>query len=78
MLKQVEFSWNTIAATPYGENWNPINVSGYDTIAMSIEAPTGFIGTISFMTSPTNMDSMKRLVIFRLPIKAGAVPEVIM
>lgn len=48
MLKQVEFTFDNTGATPSGEEWNPINVAGYDTIAMSIEAPFGWTGEISF------------------------------
>lgn len=48
MFKQVEFSYNNTIATPSGDIWNPINVAGYDTIVVTLEAPTGWIGTISF------------------------------
>ena len=48
MFKQVQFLYNNVAATPYGEDWNPINVAGYDTIVVTLEAPFGWIGTVSF------------------------------
>lgn len=48
MFKQVEFSYNNTIATPSGDIWNPINVAGYDTIVVTVEAPTGWIGSISF------------------------------
>ena len=48
MFKQVQFSYNNTIATPSGNVWNPINVAGYDTIVVTLEAPTGWIGTISF------------------------------
>jgi hypothetical protein len=32
----------------YPADWFPINVAGYDTVAVTIQAPTGWIGTISF------------------------------
>jgi hypothetical protein len=35
----------------YPADWFPINVAGYDTIAITVEAPTGWIGTISFWGS---------------------------
>jgi hypothetical protein len=48
MFKQVQFSYNNTIATPSGDIWNPINVAGYDTIVVTVEAPTGWIGSISF------------------------------
>lgn len=48
MFKQLQFSYNNVAATPYGDIWNPIVVSGYDTIVVTVEAPFGWIGSISF------------------------------
>ena len=48
MFKQVQFSYNNTNATPSGDIWNPIVVSGYDTIVVTVEAPTGWIGTVSF------------------------------
>jgi len=48
MFKQVQFSYNNTIATPSGDIWNPINVAGYDTIVVTVEAPAGWIGTISF------------------------------
>ena len=35
-------------------DWFPVNVTGYDTIAITIEAPTGWIGTISFWGGANN------------------------
>jgi len=37
----------------YPADWFPINVAGYDTVAVTIEAPTGWIGTISFWGGAT-------------------------
>jgi hypothetical protein len=48
MFKQLQFSYNNTIATPSGDIWNPIVVSGYDTIVVTVEAPTGWIGSISF------------------------------
>jgi hypothetical protein len=48
MFKQLQFSYNNTIATPSGDIWNPINVAGYDTIVVTVEAPTGWIGSISF------------------------------
>ena len=48
MFKQLSFSYNNTIATPSGSEWNPINVAGYDTIVVSLEAPSGWIGDISF------------------------------
>ena len=48
MFKQVEILYNNTIATPSGNVWNPIVVSGYDTIVVTFEAPTGWIGTVSF------------------------------
>lgn len=48
MFKQVQFSYNNTIATPSGDQWNPINVAGYDSIVVTLEAPTGWVGTISF------------------------------
>ena len=54
MFKQVEFSYNNTIATPSGSDWNPINVAGYDTIVVTLEAPAGWIGTISFWGGANN------------------------
>jgi hypothetical protein len=54
MFKQVQFSYDNTIATPSGEVWNPINVAGYDTIVVTLEAPTGWIGTISFWGGANN------------------------
>ena len=48
MFKQVEISYDNTVATPTGNIWNPIVVSGYDTIVVTLEAPTGWTGTVSF------------------------------
>ena len=54
MFKQVQISYNNTIATPSGEVWNPINVAGYDTIVVTLEAPAGWIGTISFWGGANN------------------------
>ncbi len=43
------------SAGPYNfpADWFPINVAGYDTVAITIDAPTGWIGAISFWGGAT-------------------------
>ena len=45
----------------YPADWFPVNVAGYDTIAITIEAPTGWIGTISFWGGANNDESSPAL-----------------
>lgn len=61
MFKQVEFSYNNTIATPSGSDWNPINVAGYDTIVVTLLAPAGWIGTISFWGGANNNQSSPAL-----------------
>jgi hypothetical protein len=47
MLKQFTYTYDSTAATPTS-NWFPMNIAGYDTVALTIVANAGWIGTISF------------------------------
>ena len=47
MLQQFTYTYDSTLATPTSD-WFPSNVSGYDTIALTLIAPAGWIGTISF------------------------------
>ena len=47
MLLQYEYTYDSTLATPTSD-WAPVNCAGYDTLALTIEAPAGWIGTISF------------------------------
>ena len=53
MLLQVQYTYDSTTATPTSD-WFPTNVAGYDTVALTVEAPTGWIGTISFWGGATN------------------------
>jgi hypothetical protein len=45
----------------YPADWFPINVAGYDTVAITIQAPTGWIGTISFWGGATTDETSPAL-----------------
>lgn len=47
MLLQTQFTYDSTAATPTSD-WFPTNCAGYDTLALTIVAEAGWIGTISF------------------------------
>jgi hypothetical protein len=47
MLLQYSYTYDSTLATPTSD-WAPVNCAGYDTLALTIEAPAGWIGTISF------------------------------
>lgn len=47
MLKQFEYTYDSTAATP-SSDWFPMNCTGYDTVALTVVANAGWIGTISF------------------------------
>jgi len=47
MLLQYTYEYDSTLATPTSD-WAPVNCAGYDTLALTVEAPFGFIGTISF------------------------------
>jgi hypothetical protein len=64
MYKQVEktYTYNgSGGAYNYPADWFPINVAGYDTIAITVVAPTGWIGTISFWGGANNDESSPAL-----------------
>ena len=42
MFKQEEFTYDSTLATPTSD-WFPTNVAGYDTIALTLVAPAGWI-----------------------------------
>jgi len=50
MLLQREYTYTYNGAGPYNypADWFPTNCAGYDTVALTIVAPTGWDGTISF------------------------------
>jgi len=47
MLLQYSYTYDSTLATPTSD-WAPVNCAGYDTVALTIEAPQGWVGTISF------------------------------
>lgn len=64
MYKQVEYTYTyngSGGAYNYPADWFPINVAGYDTIAITVQAPTGWIGTISFWGGANNDESSPAL-----------------
>ena len=60
MFKQVEFTYDSTLATPTSD-WAPVNCAGYDTVALTIVAPAGWIGTISFWGGANNDQSSPAL-----------------
>ena len=60
MFKQVEFTYDSTLATPTSD-WFPTNVAGYDTIALTVVADTGWIGTISFWGGANNNETSPAL-----------------
>jgi hypothetical protein len=47
MILQYSYTYDSTLATPTSA-WAPVNCAGYDTVALTIEADAGWIGTISF------------------------------
>jgi hypothetical protein len=53
MFLQYEYTYDSTLATPTGD-WAPVNCAGYDTLALTVVAPAGWIGTISFWGGANN------------------------
>jgi hypothetical protein len=53
MYLQYEYTYDSTLATPTSD-WAPVNCAGYDTLALTVVAPAGWIGTISFWGGANN------------------------
>ena len=49
MLLQAQYTFDNSAGATYAAgDWFPVNCAGYDTLALTVYAATGWIGSISF------------------------------
>jgi hypothetical protein len=60
MYLQYEYTYDSTLATPTSD-WAPVNCAGYDTLALTVVAPAGWIGTISFWGGANNNQSSPAL-----------------